>query len=121
VVSGVVKNTVGPNYFAALSTPLLEGREFGMRDQRMEPSKTQALPVVVNQTAAREFFGSGEPVGRRISDAGKSYEVVGAVKDLSSPLSQTPLLRTLHMECHIIIPDDLFDLSAICPRTPRSR
>ncbi len=89
VVSGVVKNTVGPNYFAALSAPLLEGREFSMRDQRMEPSKTQALPVVINQTAAHEFFGSSEPLGRRISDAGKSYEVVGVVKDLSSPLSET--------------------------------
>ena len=89
VVSGVAKNTVGPNYFAALSVPVLAGREFQMRDQRLEPSKGQALPVVVNQTAARAFFGASEPVGRRIADAAKSYEVVGVVKDLSAPLSQT--------------------------------
>ncbi|HEV2689242.1 MAG TPA: ABC transporter permease [Bryobacteraceae bacterium] len=89
LVSGVAKNTVGPNYFAALSVPVLEGREFEMRDQRLELSKGQALPVVINQTAARAFFGANEPVGRRIVDAGKSYEVAGVVKDLSAPLSET--------------------------------
>ena len=89
VVSGIAKNTVGPGYFAALSAPMLAGREFEMRDQRMEPSKGQALPVVINQTAARAFFGANEPLGRRIVDAAKSYQVVGVVKDLSAPLSQT--------------------------------
>ncbi len=89
VISGVAKNTVGPGYFAALSAPVLAGREFDIRDQRMEPSKDRALPVVINQTAAREFFGSADPVGRRILDAAKTYEVAGVVKDLSAPLSQT--------------------------------
>jgi len=89
VVSGIAKNTVGPNYFAALSAPILDGREFDIRDQRMEVSKDRVLPVVINQTAARAFFGVGEPVGRRILDAAKSYEVIGVVKDLSAPLSQT--------------------------------
>jgi len=89
VVSGIAKNTVGPNYFAALSAPILDGREFDIRDQRTEVSKDRELPVVINQSAARAFFGVGEPVGRRILDTAKSYEVVGVVKDLSAPLSQT--------------------------------
>jgi predicted permease len=89
VVSGVAKNTVGANYFAAVSAPVLGGREFDVRDQRAEPSKDRMLPVVINQTAAHAFFGAGEPVGRRLSDASKSYEVIGVVKDLSAPMSAT--------------------------------
>ena len=87
VVTGVAKNTVGPGYFAALSATILEGREFEIRDQRVEPSKSRPVPVVINRTAAREFFGALEPVGRRISDASRFYEVVGVVKDLSAPMS----------------------------------
>jgi len=89
VVSGVAKNIVGPNYFAALTVPIVEGRGFDIRDQRLEASKSPALPVVINQTAAAAFFGKSEPVGRRILDAAKSYEVVGVVKDLSAPMSAT--------------------------------
>ena len=88
LVSGVAENTVGPRYFAGLSAPVLAGREFDLRDQRLEPSQDQVLPVIVNQTAARAFFGAGQPLGRRISDAGKSYVVVGVVRDLSAPMSE---------------------------------
>ena len=91
LVSGVAKNTIGANYFAALSEPVLAGREFDAKDQRLEPAKTQVLPVVINQTAAHAFFGNGDPIGRRISDAGKSYVVAGVVKDQSAPNSQTGL------------------------------
>lgn len=89
VVSGVAKDTVGPDYFAALSAPVLDGREFEMRDQRREPLQCLVLPAVINKTAAHAFFGDNEPVGRRISDTGKSYEVIGVVKDFSAPLSET--------------------------------
>ena len=87
VVSSVAKNLVGPEYFAALDTPVLEGREFSMRDQRMEPAKGQVLPAIINRSAASAFFGTADPLGRRILDAGKSYEVVGLVHDLSAPES----------------------------------
>jgi len=89
IVSGVAKNTIGPNYFAALSATILEGREFELRDQRADPAKNLAAPVIINQTAAHAFFGAIDPLGRRISDAAKSYEVIGVVKDLSAPLTQT--------------------------------
>ncbi len=89
VVSGLAKSTIGANYFAALSTPLLEGREFVERDQHIVPSPGKSLPVVINAAAAHAFFGSAEPLGRRILDGSKSYDVVGVVKDLSAPMSQT--------------------------------
>ncbi len=87
VVSGVAKNRIGAGYFAALSVPMAAGREFDTRDQRLEASKSTALPVVVNETAARSFFETKDPIGRRISDTSGSYQVVGVIKDLSAPLS----------------------------------
>jgi len=87
IVSGVATNTIGPHYFAALNVPVIDGREFDSRDQHLEWSKGRALPVVINQTAVHAFFGDAEPVGRRIQDTSKTYEVVGVVKDLSAPLS----------------------------------
>jgi ABC-type antimicrobial peptide transport system permease subunit len=86
-VHGIAKQLIGPGYFAALSVNLLEGREFDIRDQRIDGSKSKSLPVVLNQTAAHEFFGNREPLGRRIWEMSRAYEVVGLVKDLSAPLS----------------------------------
>lgn len=88
VTSGVAKNRIGAGYFAALSVPMLEGREFDARDQRSDPGKSKLLPVVLNQTAARSFFEARDPIGRRISDTSGSYEVVGVIKDLSAPGSE---------------------------------
>jgi predicted permease len=104
VVSGVAKNTIGPNYFAALSVPVIEGREFEMRDQRLEPSKGQALSVVINQTAARAFFGGNDALGKRVFDGSKSYVVIGVVKDLSAPLSQTAQGTTPEMVPVVYLP-----------------
>jgi macrolide transport system ATP-binding/permease protein len=88
VVRGVAKQIIGANYFSALSETILSGREFDTRDQRFEPSTGKALPVVLNETAARAFFGNDDPLGRRISETAKSYEVVGVIRDLSTGMTQ---------------------------------
>ena len=85
-----IEETVGPGYFATLSEPMLAGREFLDRDQRIEAagSSTSALPpvlpVVLNETAARGFFGNGNALGKRLRDGQQSYEVVGVVHDLQN-------------------------------------
>jgi ABC-type antimicrobial peptide transport system permease subunit len=43
--------------------------------------------VVLNETAAREFFGNNDPLGRRLLEMSRAYQVVGVVKDLSAPMS----------------------------------
>jgi putative ABC transport system permease protein len=88
-VHQVARVTIGPRYFAALSVNMLQGREFDVRDQHIDASKTKLLPVVLNQTAAREFFETSDPLGRRLSEPSQSYEVVGVVKDQSAPDSST--------------------------------
>lgn len=86
VQKSVAKETVGAGYFAALSEPLLAGREFEELDQRSQTggSKSFSLPVVLNESAARGFFGDGNAIGERIRDAKQSYQVVGVVRDLKN-------------------------------------
>jgi macrolide transport system ATP-binding/permease protein len=40
--------------------------------------------VVLNETAARGFFGSGKAIGKRVRDDKQSYEVVGVVRDMKN-------------------------------------
>jgi len=82
VVQSVAEETVGAGYFAALSEPILAGREFEDRDQRSQPDGSKTLPALLNESAARGFFGSGNAIGKRVRDDKHSYEVVGVVRDL---------------------------------------
>src|SRR5260370_769976 len=63
---------------------MLAGREFDERDQPKPPAESGgvALPVVLNQSAARGFFRNSNPIGKRVRDDKQSYEVVGVVRDL---------------------------------------
>jgi predicted permease len=81
-----VKETVGAGYFAALSEPILAGREFVELDQYRQRDGSKALPAVLNESAARGFFGSGNPIGERVRDDKQSYEVVGVVRDLRNDI-----------------------------------
>jgi macrolide transport system ATP-binding/permease protein len=78
----VLEETVGAGYFAALSEPMLVGREFVEPDQRSHADDSKILPAVLNESAARGFFGKGNAIGKRISDAKQSYQVVGVVRDM---------------------------------------
>jgi len=58
--------TAGPEFFRAAGIPLLQGREFGVADQRGAPRV-----VVVNQRLADKLFPGEEPVGKRIAWTGE--------------------------------------------------
>jgi MacB-like periplasmic core domain/FtsX-like permease family len=76
----VSKENVGAGYFGTLSEPMLAGREFTDRDQRLE----NALPAVLNESAAQALFGNASAIGQRVTEDTKSYEVVGVVHDLKN-------------------------------------
>lgn len=68
--------SVAPDYFRAIGTPLVKGRLFTDRDGFDAPRV-----ALVNQAAARFWFPDGDPLGRRVTMSGTSYEVVGVVGD----------------------------------------
>ncbi|HSE98796.1 MAG TPA: ABC transporter permease, partial [Blastocatellia bacterium] len=76
----VLRNDVGPGYFAAVGVPLLAGREFTKKDT----SASQKV-AIINETMARQYFGDTDPVGRRMRYGGGNrpldIEIVGVVKD----------------------------------------
>src|SRR5581483_3059594 len=88
-VGTAAKQIVGSRYFATLNEKMIAGREFDDRDQRTDASPSTALPAILNQSAAKTFFGNENPVGKRITQQPQSYEVVGVVRDLKGP-SITP-------------------------------
>lgn len=97
VGQGVFEETVGAGYFAALDERVMAGREFTEADQYTNADASKALLVVLNEKAARGFFGNGSAIGKRLRDDTRSYEVVGVVPDLrdldglSQPILYLPL------------------------------
>ncbi|HMC76537.1 MAG TPA: ABC transporter permease [Vicinamibacterales bacterium] len=82
------------DYFMALGQPLVDGRAFAATDSVDAPSVG-----IINQSAARHFWGSESPVGKRIR--GRSYlggaaqgewtTIVGVVADVRQQLDRPPL------------------------------
>jgi ABC-type antimicrobial peptide transport system permease subunit len=75
-----------------MNESMLAGREFVELDQRTESGDDKALPVVLNETAAKKFFGHGTALGKRINDERQSYEVVGVVHDFKNGISESQLV-----------------------------
>jgi len=73
-------NYVSRGFFETLGTPLLAGRDFDRRD-----TADSAKVAIVNQTAARKFFHTANPVGRYYRTGypvkDQLVQIVGVVKD----------------------------------------
>jgi predicted permease len=75
-VTSVNRALVAPDYFATMRIPILEGRDFNLRDER------KGEPVmIVNQAFAKRFFHGQSPLGRKVRTAGKVCTVVGMARD----------------------------------------
>jgi predicted permease len=67
-----------PAYFRAIGVPVLRGRGFDEHDRRGSDRV-----ILVSQGLARRQFGSDDPVGRRLSEDGRTwYTIVGVVGDV---------------------------------------
>jgi predicted permease len=90
-----------PDYFDTLGIRLIRGRVFDARDRIGQPKV-----VVINETAARTFWGPEDPIGKRIGLGQGGFhegaEVVGIVADVRygavertvSPDAYIPLLQS---------------------------
>lgn len=77
---------VTPDYFRALSIPVIQGRVFEERDNDSHP-----LVALINQAAADNSFAGENPVGKRIGFGGTDrnnqpvwFEIVGVVANIRS-------------------------------------
>jgi putative ABC transport system permease protein len=69
---------ISPEYFRALSVPLISGRFFTVEDQR-----NSALVVIVNQALAQQYLPGQNPIGKRIQFIGNDWRtIVGVVGDV---------------------------------------
>lgn len=67
---------VSPGYMATLRMPLVEGREFTLRDD------ANATPVlIVNEAFANRYFGGSNAIGRRIRLGDRWRTVVGVARN----------------------------------------
>ena len=72
-------SVVGPRYFETMEVPLVRGRGFTDADRPGAP-----LVVIVNEAFAKKFWGTADPIGKRISirgPAGPWMDVVGLARD----------------------------------------
>jgi putative ABC transport system permease protein len=70
-----------PGFFHTMGIPIRRGREFTAADDRQHPDV-----VMINESMARRFWPSQDPIGRRIKigprDAAKWLTIVGVSKDV---------------------------------------
>jgi putative ABC transport system permease protein len=83
---GANYRVVSPNYFRAMSIPVLHGRTYTDRDDGNAPRV-----MIVNQQLAQEAFPDENPIGKRIAfgstDANQQprwFEIVGVVANVRS-------------------------------------
>jgi len=80
----VIEETVGAGYFATLNESILSGREFQASDQQSHGNDAVALPVVLNEHAARAFFGDRPAIGQRLRHDAQSFDVIGVIGNLTN-------------------------------------
>jgi predicted permease len=71
------KHSITPGYFAALQTPILEGRDFTSQD-RPDSEKV----AILNRTMVRKLWPGQNPIGKHIKDGGEWMDVIGVVADV---------------------------------------
>ena len=81
--------SIDSDFLAVLGVPMRAGRAFTSQDSPFTRT------AIVNETLARQLFGTGNPIGRQVWQGGTSYDVVGVAADYAAaPIeSRLPLPR----------------------------
>jgi predicted permease len=72
----IYRNLVAPGYFAMMKIPIVEGRDFDLRDT----SESQPVTIVTEEFV-RRFERNENPIGRKVHGWGKWFTIVGVVAD----------------------------------------
>jgi predicted permease len=68
--------TIGADFFHAIGTPIVAGREFTPADT----ADSQKI-AIINQTFARRYFPKGDPLGRKVRVYNESRVVAGVARN----------------------------------------
>jgi putative ABC transport system permease protein len=90
-------NAVSNGYFQTLGTTLLAGRDFNDRD-----TPGSAPVAIINETAARKFFGKASPIGHvyyhhAFTTWDPPREIIGVVEDAKYRTLREAAVPTLYM------------------------
>jgi predicted permease len=87
-------NRVSPDYFQTFEIPVLQGRNYTDAD-----SERTARVALLNEAAARFYFGDRSPLGAQVSFAPREqpYEIVGVVKDSRYQNLREPDTRLIYL------------------------
>jgi predicted permease len=72
----IYRDLVSPGYFETMKIPLVEGRDFDLRDDA-----TSQKVMIVNQEFVRRFLANRSVIGRRVHGWGQWFTIVGVAKD----------------------------------------
>jgi predicted permease len=88
-------NSISPGYFATLGVPILQGRDFTIKDTLTVPHghngdgspNTAPATIIINESFAKKYFPGRSPLGLHLgfgSDPGTKtdMEIIGVVKDI---------------------------------------
>ena len=79
-------NTVSPGYFEAMRIRFVGGQDFAaLRDPR------EASEAIVNEEFVRRLIAPREAIGRRVDAAGRSFTIIGVVRNsIANAFGETP-------------------------------
>ena len=78
----IYRDMVAPGFFNLMRIPLLEGRDFDLRDlaTKLHDDPVQKV-MIVNQEFARRYFAGRDPLGHKVRGWGEWFTIVGVVHD----------------------------------------
>jgi predicted permease len=72
----IYRDLISPRFFESMKIPLVEGRDFDLRD---DPKSLKVM--IVNQEFVRRFMANRSVIGRKVHGWGEWFTIVGVAKD----------------------------------------
>jgi predicted permease len=69
---------IGPDYFKTMGTARVAGRDFG------NETPTGPRVAIVNEAFAQRLFKNEHPIGKRVNNGSRTYQIIGVVKNIKS-------------------------------------
>jgi predicted permease len=72
----IYRDLISPGFFESMKIPVVEGRDFDLRD---DPKSLKVM--IVNQEFVRRFLANRSVIGRKVHGWGEWFTIVGVAKD----------------------------------------